>query len=105
MQIHIESQTTKLVGPDLGDDYYERMAMWSGFVEGEDGFLYGMPYDSNELLRFDPINHTATLIPLPEEMRGIAKWRGGVRAENGIIYAIPNSADRVLSIAPLKFRP
>jgi len=101
LQIHIESQTTKLVGPDLGDDWDK----WSGFVEGEDGFLYGMPDQSNELLRFDPINHTATFFLLPEEMHGDAKWFGGVRAANGFIYAIPNEADQVLSIAPLKFRP
>jgi len=63
-------------------------------------------WNSNELLRFDPINHTATLIPLPEEIHGDAnKWNGGVRAANGFIYAIPFDADQVLSIAPLKFRP
>ena len=90
-----------MVGPDLGDAGLK----WSGFVEGEDGFLYGMPNNSNELLRFDPINHTATLIPLPEEWHGLAKWEGGVRAENGVIYAIPFDADQVLSIAPLQFRP
>jgi len=101
LQINIESQTTYLVGPDLGDDWDK----WSGFVEGEDGFLYGMPFNSAKLLRFDPINHTATLIPLPEEMHGDRKWWGGVRAENGFIYAIPYNADQVLSIAPLKFRP
>ena len=90
-----------MVGPYLGDAEWK----WSGFVEGEDGFLYGMPDQSNELLRFDPIKHTAKLIPLPEEMHGGWKWFGGVRAENGFIYAIPANVDQVLSIAPLKFRP
>jgi len=101
LQINIESQTTNLVGPDLGDD----LNKWSGFVEGEDGFLYGIPYDSEKLLRFDPINHTATLIPIPEEILGKGAWWGGVRAENGFIYAFPCWEDQVLSIAPLKIRP
>jgi len=101
LQINIQSQTTNLVGPDLGDDEN----MWGGFVEGEDGFLYGMPIHSNELLRFDPIKHTATLIPLPEEMHRGWKWMGGARAENGVIYVIPYGVDQVLSIEPLKFRP
>jgi len=74
-------------------------------VEGEDGFLYGIPDLSRELLFLNLINHTATLIPLPEEMHQSLKWDGGVRAENGFIYAIPNRADQVLSIAPLQFRP
>ena len=64
-----------------------------------------MPFLSNELLRFDPIKHTATLIPLPEELRGVNKWNGGVRAANGFIYAIPYWADQVLSIAPLQVSP
>jgi len=78
---------------------------WSGFVEGEDGFLYGIPFLSNELLRFDPINHTATLIPLPEEWRVDIKWNGGVQGENGFIYGIPEFAEQVLSISPLQVRP
>jgi len=103
LQINIQSQTINLVGPDLGDAGWK----WSGFVEGEDGFLYGMPSDSKELLRFDPIKHISTLIPLPAQDEIYdGRWLGKVRAENGFIYGIPwRSEQQVLSIAPLKYRP
>ena len=101
LQINIEKQSTHLVGPDLGPVGDK----WMDFVEGEDDILYGIPFFSNELLRFDPIKHTATLIPLKEELQGKSKWWGGVKAENGFIYGIPLDRDKVLSIAPLKFRP
>jgi len=38
LQVNIKSQTTNLVGPYLADD-----AKWGGFVEREDGILYGIP--------------------------------------------------------------
>jgi len=101
LQINIQNQTTNLVGSDLG----VLGGKWSGFVEGEDNFLYGIPRSSNELLRFDPIHHIVELIPLPQEWQRGLKWEGGVKAENGSIYAIPRMANQVLSIAPLKFRP
>jgi len=97
LQINTKSQTTNLVGPDLSDD----SAKWSKFVEGTDGFLYGIPFSSNTLLRFDPILHKATIIPLEEDHHGEFKWYGGVLAKNGFIYTLPFSANRVLSIAPL----
>merc|ERR1712232_653299 len=99
------------VGPDLGNE----IVKWSGFVEGEDGFLYGIPNRSNKLLRFDPIEHTATLIPLEDKLHGfnkwwvqlygLSKWVGGVRAQDGFIYLIPHFADQILEISPLQFRP
>jgi len=42
-------------------------------VEGSDGFLYGIPTNSNNLLRFDPITYNATLIPFDENWHGEAK--------------------------------
>ena len=74
-------------------------------MEGSDGFLYGIPHSSNNLLRFDPITHNATLIPLDENWHGEGKWTYGVLAGNGHIYAMPTLAKQVLSIAPLTFRP
>jgi len=46
LQINIQERTTDLVGPELGDYYIQDMvhAKWSGFVEGSDGFLYGIPH-------------------------------------------------------------
>jgi len=100
LQIDIDNGTTRLVGPIFPGTF-----KWLSFVEGSDGFLYGIPMTSNNLLRFDPITHNATLIPLDENWHGQFKWSGGVLAENGHIYAMPGSAKQVLSIAPLTFRP
>ena len=101
LQINIQTQTTHLVGPDLGNDEWK----WSGFVEGKDGFLYGIPLDANKLLRFDPIQHTATLIPLEGEFHGVKKWWGGLLGDDGTIYGTPYVADQILAIEPLLFRP
>jgi len=96
LQIKIEDGSTNLVGPDLGNTF----GRWSGFVEGSDGFLYGTPYMSDDLLRFDPISHNATLFPLDENMQGFQKWRGnGVLADNGSIYFAPYFANQVLEIS------
>jgi len=98
LQIHIENQTTHLVGPHfVGSDYgifddhnrgkwVERKA-WSGFVEGTDGFLYdGIPDSSDKLLRFDPLSRTATLIPMEKELRYLRfeEWSGGISGEQWI---------------------
>ena len=100
LQIDIDNQTTNLVGP-----YLPGTAKWWSFVEGSDGFLYGIPLISNSLLRFDPITHNATLIPLDESWHGQGKWSFGILAGNGNIYAMPFGTKQVLSIAPLTFRP
>jgi len=100
LQIDIENQTTRLVGP-----LFPGREKWLSFVEGPDGFLYGIPDMSNSLLRFDPITHTGTEIPLHEDWHGEQKYGFGVLAENGHIYALPMAAKQVLSIAPLTFKP
>jgi len=102
LQINVKNQTTQLVGPDFGDETVK----WSGFVEGADGFLYGIPASSNNLLRFDPFLHTATLIPLDDELHGGDwKWLPGALTKSNFIYAVPAHTDQVLSIEPIKFRP
>jgi len=101
LQINIKTQTTRLVGPDLGNDD----AKWKGFVEGVDGFLYGIPFRFNKLLRFDPISHKATLLPIKDSLLDDYNWFEGVRAQNGLIYAFPANANHVTSIEPLTFRP
>ena len=100
LQIDTKNQTTRLVGPNLGIG----LAKWFDFVEGKDGFLYGSPINSNNLLRFDHLTHKATLIPLDNRWHGDTKWVGGVLAEDDHIYLIPSVAKQVLSIAPLTLR-
>ena len=103
LQIDVENESTNLVGPNVGDGG----AKWGSFVEGRDGFLYGIPYRSENMLRFDPMLKSATIIPLDKSIvqsDPFWKWSHGVRADNDHIYAFPYNKKQVLQIAPLSFR-
>lgn len=103
LQINILSQSTNLVGPDLGNDD----SKWAGFVEGSDGFLYGIPSFSNKLLRFDPILHTATMIPLDDQLKNLEPlktWSGAILDENGMIFMFPQDTKQILELTPFSLK-
>ena len=101
LQINIEDQTSQLIKVDA--EFNARK--WSDLVEGPDGYLYGIPYQASEILRFDPVLKISTYIPMEEEfLNGFNQWSFGVLAENNFIYGIPFNRDKVLSIAPLSFK-
>jgi len=101
LQINIKDQTTHFVGPELGNVEWK----FGEFVEGADGFLYGLPLASDHLLRFDPILHVGTLIPLDPKLHGFRKWAYGSYFEgNNFIYGVPAFSENVLEIKPLQYR-
>ena len=114
LQINVITQTTSLVGPNLFDQSIFREDLqvdgwkWVKLVEGSDGFIYGMPAVSNNILRFDPISHDARLIPLDASVTTFDRWKwtSGALANDGFIYAVPfhEATKQVLAIAPLQFR-
>jgi hypothetical protein len=87
-----ESYLTTLIGHEIQGD-----AKWSAFVDGGDGFLYGIPSNARRVVKFDPLNKSLTEIG-PDLGEGGGKWSCGVLANNSSIYCAPFSADHILKI-------
>ena len=66
---------------------------WVGGVLAPNGKIYGIPFDSTQVLEIDPITQTTALFG---SLTGENKWYGGVLAPNGKIYGIPLGSTQVL---------
>jgi len=107
LQINVEDQSTNIIGPDFGE------AAWcGGFVERDDGFMYGMPSLSSHVIRFDPVFQTATRIRMDESVTTLDEGGGfsnggmrwgypGILAGNDIIYSVPLSKNQILAVGPV----
>jgi hypothetical protein len=81
---------------DIGDDI-QGGYKWSTFVDGEDGFFYGIPCDARRVVKFNPVDNSLTEIG-PDLGDGQMKWECGVRADTGSIYCAPYHSNRILKI-------
>jgi hypothetical protein len=91
-----ESYLTTLIGDEI-----EGNRNWSAFVDGKNGFFYGIPFNARCVVKFNPLNKSLTEIG-PDLSEGIYKWRCGVRANTGNIYCAPADADHILKIDPIQ---
>ena len=89
-----ESYLTTLI--DIGDEI-QGYHKFSTFVDGGDGFLYGIPSDARRVVKFNPVDKSFTEIG-PDLGHGGDKWMCGVLANNNIIYCAPFCADHILKI-------
>jgi hypothetical protein len=87
-----EPSLTTLIGDEIQGNY-----QWWDFVDGEDGFFYGIPYNARRVVKFNPLDKSLTEIG-PDLGDGRHKWKCGVRANTGSIYCVPYCADRILKI-------
>jgi outer membrane protein assembly factor BamB len=94
-QTMAESSLTTLI--DIGDEI-QRNANWSAFVDGGDGFFYGIPSCARRVVKFNPLDKSLTEIG-PDFGEGYGKWMCGVRANTGNIYCAPFHADHILKIS------
>ena len=69
---------------------------WFGGVLAPNGKIYGIPFDSDQILEIDPVTQTTVLFG---SLSGTSKWFGGVLAPNGKIYGIPYSSTSILEIS------
>lgn len=78
---------------------------WAGGVLAPNGRIYGIPYNAQSVLIYDPVTDmidTTTIVnTFFCDLAGTAKWVGGVLAPNGKIYCIPYNATTVLVIDTL----
>jgi hypothetical protein len=91
-QIMAESSLTALIGDEIQGDL-----KWSNFVDGGDGFFYGIPFNARRVVKFNPLDKSLTEIG-PDLGEGGAKRLCGVRANTGSIYCAPFLADHILKI-------
>ena len=83
---------------DIGDDIQRRLfCKWSTFVDGKNGFLYGIPCDARRVVKFNPLDKSLTEIG-PDFGEGEYKWMCGVLANTGSIYCAPYDAEHILKI-------
>jgi hypothetical protein len=87
-----EPSITTLIGDDI-----EGALKWSAFVDGGDGFFYGIPSRARRVIKFNPLDKSLTEIG-PDLGEGGMKWACGVRANTGDIYCAPFNADHILKI-------
>jgi outer membrane protein assembly factor BamB len=63
------------------------ISKWSTFVNGKDGFLYGIPCEAHRVLKFNPVDKSMEMIG--PDLGGKTSWYCGVLAKNGCIYCPP----------------
>jgi hypothetical protein len=93
-----EHSLTTLI--DIGDEIQGKYK-FSAFVDGGDGFFYGIPSDARRVVKFNPLDKSLTEIG-PDFGRGGFKWMCGVRANNSCIYCAPYSDEHILKIDPIQ---
>ncbi|HNH10496.1 MAG TPA: hypothetical protein PK683_18485, partial [Leptospiraceae bacterium] len=70
---------------------------WEGGALAANGKIYGIPFQSANVLVIDPSSDTASVF---DSLGGTNNWVGGVYASNGIIYGIPYNSTTVLAVDP-----
>jgi hypothetical protein len=81
----------------IGNEMMEGGNKWNDFVDGKDGFLYGIPCYARRVVKFNPIDKSLTEIG-PDLGYGEFKWMCGGLANNGSIYCAPYNAKHILKI-------
>jgi hypothetical protein len=92
--IMTDHSLTTLIGHG---DMIRRYHKWSAFVDGGDGFFYGIPFSARRVVKFNPLDKSLTEIG-PDLGERACKWKCGVRANTGSIYCAPFRADHILKI-------
>jgi hypothetical protein len=87
---------TTLIDIDIVDRIQVR-CKWSDFVDGKNGFFYGIPYNARRVVKFNPLDKSMTEIG-PDLGEFGSKWKCGVLANTGSIYCAPYYADLILKI-------
>jgi len=75
----MESSLITLIGDEIEGDN-----KWSEFVDGKNGFFYGIPAHAHRVVKFNPLDKSLTEIG-PDLGGGRWKWYCGVRANTGNI--------------------
>ena len=99
LKINTTNNAYCIVGHAFWSDY-DQTACGNGIL-GIDGCIYWPPYDTAQVLKYDPHSNLTSLVG-DDFGTCKTKWRGGCAAPDGVIYCLPCSANRILAIDPLK---
>ena len=78
---------------DMNKKWIDVEEKWGDFVDGGNGFLYGIPCDAPRVVEFNPMDKTIREIGPDVSVNGI-RYKSGIRADNGSIYCIPYRINR-----------
>jgi hypothetical protein len=81
----------------IGDEEIQGGYKWLAFVDGKNGFLYGIPSNARRVVKFNPLDKSLTEFG-HDLGGGEFKWICGVRANTGRIYCAPYNSNRILKI-------
>ena len=73
---------------------------YCGLILAPGGYIYGVPYGSNKILKIDTNNDTISFISVTEASSSTTNWGGGVYAPNGYIYMLPARHSKILKLNP-----
>ena len=90
----INSDAITSVGDYLGD----KELKYIGMVIGIDGCVYGIPFQSNFIVKYDPVNDTTSFIGKKLRQDSLECNGSGVLGRDGCIYARALNVGKVLKI-------
>ena len=79
---------------------HEPWSQWIGGVLAPNGKIYGIPYQTEQVLIIDTADNSIDTSSITG-LAGGAKWMRGALAPNGRIYAAPHFKDFILIIDPM----
>lgn len=87
-----------LFGPPGAGRFDNEASKWSGGVLGPDGWIFGMPSNTDTVLMINSLDRNIDYIYI-DEVEGKWKWSGGVLGpDKKTIFATPFNAEAVLAI-------
>ena len=99
LKIDTTNNSHGFVGNSIQSD--NRQKGWSDAILGIDGCIYGVPYHTRSILRYDPHSNQISFLDYEFELQNY-KWFGGALAIDGVIYCIPDNHHHVLAIDPIE---
>jgi len=74
---------------------------WWGAVVGDNGLVYGFPYEAGRIFSFDPTTSSTKLLGDDYGIHDVNKWSSAVKGHDGYIYGVPYRYNAILRFDPV----
>jgi hypothetical protein len=71
---------------------------WVNGILGRNGNIYGIPFNGNVVLEFNPETREINYLKIPSKIIGATKYFGGIMGPDNNIYCVPRTEDNILEI-------